>query len=98
MERDQTIPIGGRVLLELPESKRTDNRGIVILEKDKAYANGGVVIAVGAGRIGKNGKRVSIEVKPGDKVYIAKFAGTQVKLDGIDHLMLFSEDVIGVQG
>lgn len=97
MQASQTKPIGSRVLLKLPEQKRKEINGIVNLEKDLAYVNEGIVVAMGAGRIGKSGKRIPFDFKVGDNVIITKFAGTQVKLDGKEHLMLFGEDVVGLK-
>lgn len=90
-------PIGNRVLLKLPPAKRKEVGGIVTLEQDLAYEQTGTVVAMGKGRIGKTGKRIPFEFKIGDEVIITKFAGTQVKLNGEQHLMLFGDDVVGIK-
>jgi chaperonin GroES len=90
------IPIAGRVLIKFPPNEKKEVNGLVQLEKDLGYENTGTVVAVGAGRIGKRGKRVPIECKPGDKVCLTKFAGVQVWFDGAPHLMCFEQDVLGV--
>lgn len=96
-QASETIPIGSRVLLRLPTQEKKDVKGLVNLEKDLAHVNEGTVVAMGAGQRGKNGKRIPFDFKIGDHVIVAKFAGTQVKMDRVDHLMVFSEDVVGVK-
>lgn len=96
MSEDKIIPIAGRVLIKFPPNEKKEVKGLVHLEQDLGYQNTGTVIAVGAGKIGKSGKRIPIECNIGDKVVLTKFSGIQVLFDGEPHLMCFSEDVLGV--
>jgi chaperonin GroES len=54
------------------------------------------VIAVGTGRIGKDGKKIPVDVKKGDRILFAKYGGTEVKIDGEEHLMMREEDVLAI--
>ena len=58
----------------------------------------GKVVAVGAGRLDKSGKRIPIEVKVGDKVLIGKYAGTEVKIDEVEHVIVKEDEVLGIVG
>lgn len=96
MNNKNPQPIGSRVLIKLPPSVKKEVKGLIQLEVDHAYQQTGEVVSMGKGRIGKKGNRVPMDVNIGDKVYITKFAGIQIKFDGIEHLMVFHEDIVGV--
>ena len=89
-------PLADRILvrrLEEPEMKRG---GIIIPDTAKEKPQQGQVVAVGPGRLTDEGKRVALEVKKGDKILMGKYSGTEVKIDGIEHLILREEEVLGV--
>ena len=88
-------PLQDRVLLRRVEEEEKTAGGIIIPDTAKEKPQEAEVVAVGPGRI-EEGKHVSLEVKKGDKVLIGKYSGTEVKLDGEEHLILREEDILAV--
>jgi chaperonin GroES len=89
-------PLGDRVVIEpIPREEMTKS-GIVLPDTAKEKPQEGKVIAVGPGKILDDGKRESIDVKTGDKVLYAKYAGTEFKLDGEDLLIVSQKDILAV--
>ena len=70
--------------------------GIIIPDTAKEKPQEGEVIAVGPGRVNEDGKRISLEVKKGDRVLIGKYSGTDVKIDGTEYIILREDDVLGI--
>ena len=70
--------------------------GIIIPDTAKEKPLEGKVVAVGAGRLDDNGKRIPLEVKAGDRVLIGKYAGTEIKIDEIEHVIVREEEILGV--
>jgi len=90
-------PIGDRVVLKRAEAKDVTPGGIVIPESAKEKPLDAVVVAVGPGKPSKDGTGfVEPEVKPGDKVLLAKWAGTEVDIDGIKHVIVPESNILGV--
>jgi chaperonin GroES len=90
-------PLGDRVLIEPVEQEETIAGGMLVLpETAKEKPQQGNVIAVGAGRRDDSGKRIDMDVKAGDKVLFAKYAGTEVKLDGKKLLIMKESDILGI--
>lgn len=90
-------PLADRVIVKPLEQEEKTKGGVYLPEtasKDKPFE--GEVLAVGAGKLGDDGKRVALEVKKGDKVVFSKYAGTEVKLDGEKVLILREEDILAV--
>ena len=88
-------PLHDRMIVKrLPEEKQTKG-GLVIPDTAKEKPQQGKVIAVGAGKR-EDGKVTPLDVKPGDTVLFAKYAGTEIKLDDAEHLILREEDVLGI--
>lgn len=90
-------PLGDRVVVKPDED--TDVRtpsGLVIPDTAKERPQMGEVIAVGPGALTEDGERLPMDVKTGDRVLYSKFAGTEVKLDGVDHLVLSSRDLLAI--
>ena len=89
-------PLHDRIIVKrLAEEERT-NGGIIITETAKEKPLEGSVLAVGNGRIMEDGKVRPMDVKKGDKVLFGKYAGTEVKIDGTEHLILREEDVLAI--
>ncbi len=89
-------PLGDRVVIEpIPREEMTKS-GIVLPDTAKEKPQEGKVIAVGPGKILDDGKRESIDVKTGDKVLYAKYAGTEFKLDGEELLIVSQKDILAV--
>ncbi len=89
-------PLGERVIVKPVPSEEKTKSGLFIPDNAKERPQQGEVIAVGSGRLLDNGTRVAIDLKVGDTVLFSKFAGTEVKLEGEEYLILREADVIGV--
>jgi chaperonin GroES len=80
------------------EEEQVTKSGIIIPDTAKEKPQQGEVIAVGDGKVLDNGNRVTPGVKPGEKVLFGKYSGTEVKLDGVEYLILREDDILGVVG
>jgi chaperonin GroES len=89
-------PLGDRVIVKAREKEEMTRSGIVLPDTASEKPQEGSVLAVGPGRVLDNGKRVEMDVKAGDKVLFAKYAGTEVKLDGEDYLVIREADLLAV--
>jgi chaperonin GroES len=89
-------PLNDRIIVRRIEEQEQMRGGLYIPDTAKEKPQEGEVIAVGAGRILNNGERVAMDVKAGDKVLFGKYAGTEVKLDNQEYLILREDDVLGV--
>ena len=87
-------PLGDRLVVEPIEQEDTTASGILLPETAKEKPQEGKVIAAGPGRLDENGNRVKMEVKEGDRVLYAKYAGTEVKLEGDDKVLILKESDI----
>ncbi len=89
-------PLHDRVVLRRIEGDDKSTGGIIIPDTAKEKPQEGKVIAVGKGKVGDDGKKTPLDVKKGDKVLCSKYAGTEVNLDGEEHLIIREDDVLGV--
>jgi chaperonin GroES len=90
-------PLGDRLVIEPIEQEETTAGGILLPETAKEKPQEGKVVAAGPGRLDENGKRVQMEVKEGDRVLYAKYAGTEIKLDGDQKVLILKEsDVLAL--
>ena len=89
-------PLGDRVVVQPTPGEETSKSGIVIPDTAKEKPQEGTILAVGPGRVLDDGKREQMDLKPGDKVLYAKYAGTEFKLDGEDLLIISHKDVLAV--
>ena len=89
-------PVGDRVIIRVLEKEEKTKSGIFLPDTAKEKPSEGEVIAVGAGKVYDNGQRVAPEVAVGDKVMFSKYAGTEVKIDGIDHLVISERDILAI--
>lgn len=89
-------PLGERVVLKVLESEERTKSGIVLPDTAKEKPQMGKVLAVGAGKLLENGQKVALDVKVGDKVLFAKYAGTEVKLDGEEYMVLKESDILAI--
>jgi chaperonin GroES len=89
-------PLGDRVVLEAVEKGDKTASGIVLPETAKEKPQEGLVISVGSGRLDENGKRIPVEVKEGNLVIFSKYAGTEVKYEEKDYLILRESDILAV--
>ena len=89
-------PLGDRLLVKRVENKEQVRGGIIIPDTAKEKPMEGKVIAVGAGKIQKDGSRSSMEVKSGDTILFGKYAGTEIKIDDVEHVILKEDEVLGI--
>ncbi|MCL6589966.1 MAG: co-chaperone GroES [Firmicutes bacterium] len=89
-------PLGERVVLKVIESEEKTKSGIVLPDTAKEKPQMGKILAVGPGKVLDNGQKVALEVKVGDKVLFAKYAGTEVKLDGEEYMLLKESDILAI--
>ncbi len=89
-------PLGDRILVKAEEPKEKKIGGIIIPDTVKEKPQEGTVVAAGNGKIGKDGKVISMDVKVGDKVLYGKYSGTEVKIDNVDYLIMSQDDVLGI--
>ncbi len=91
-------PLGDRIVIELVEAEEKTASGIVLPDSAKEKPQEGRVVAVGTGRVTENGERVALEVKDGDTIIFSKYAGTEVKYEGKEYLILRESDVLAIIG
>ncbi|WP_332650297.1 co-chaperone GroES [Lysinibacillus sp. 54212] len=91
-------PLGDRIIIELVEVEEKTAFGIVLPDSAKEKPQTGKVVAVGTGRVLDNGTRVELDVKEGDEIIFSKFAGTEVKYEGTEYLIIRESDVLAVIG
>ena len=89
-------PLGDRFVIELVQSEEKTASGIVLPDSAKEKPQEGKVVAVGSGRVLESGERVALEVAAGDSVIFSKYAGTEVKYEGKELLILKETDVLAV--
>jgi chaperonin GroES len=89
-------PLHDRLIVKRLEEEEKTKGGIIIPDSAKEKPAEGKVIAVGAGRVKKDGTKLPMEVKKGDRILFVKYGGTEVKIDGEEHLIMKEEDVLGV--
>ena len=89
-------PLHDRIIVERLEEETTTASGIIIPDSAKEKPQQGIVKAVGKGKVTEEGKVMPLDVKVGDKVLFGKYAGTDIKLDGKEYLMMREDDVLGV--
>jgi len=89
-------PLHDRILVKILEEEEKTKGGIIIPDSAKEKPMEGEIIAVGAGKVGDDGKRISLDVKVGDRVLYSKYGGTEVKIEGVEHLILREDDILGI--
>ncbi len=89
-------PLGDRVVIEVVEGEMKTASGIVLPDTAKEKPQEGKVVAVGTGKVLENGTRAAIDVKAGDKIIFSKYAGTEVKVDGKEYLIVSERDILAV--
>ena len=89
-------PLQDRLLVRRIDEEEKTAGGIIIPDTAKEKPQEGLVVAAGPGRVGDDGKVRPLDVKKGDKILFSKYGGTEVTLDGEEHLILREDDVLGV--
>lgn len=89
-------PLGDRVVIKVLEGETTTKSGIVLPDTAKEKPQQGEVVAVGTGKVLDNGQRVALDVKVGDKIIFSKYAGTEVKVEGQEYLIVSERDILAI--
>ena len=89
-------PLQDRIIVKRVDGEETTKGGIIIPDSAKEKPQEGKVIAVGKGKINEDGKLQPLDVKKGDKVLFSKYAGTEINIEGVEHLIIREDDVLGV--
>jgi len=89
-------PLHDRVIVKRVEEEEKTKGGIIIPDTAKEKPVEGKVVAVGEGKVGDDGKKIALEVKAGDKVLFGKYAGTEIQIDGEEHLIMREDDIIAI--
>jgi chaperonin GroES len=90
-------PLGDRILILGMDKEKKTKGGILIPDTAKEKPQEGKVIAVGSGKMNEKGKRVPLDVKKGDRVLFGKYAGNEIKIDGVEHLIMREDDILAIQ-
>ena len=89
-------PLHDRLLVKRVEAEEKSKGGIIIPDSAKEKPIEGEVIAVGNGKMADDGKVRPLEVKPGQKVLFGKYSGTEIKIEGVEHVILREDEVLGI--
>ena len=94
----QVKPLGDRVMIKPLEAKDTKKGGIIIPDTAKERPQEGEIIEVGPGRITDEGKKLTMEVKKGDKVLYGKYSGSEITIDDTEYLIMRESDILAIIG
>ncbi|MBM4314012.1 MAG: co-chaperone GroES [Deltaproteobacteria bacterium] len=89
-------PLQDRVIVKRLEEEEKTKGGIIIPDTAKEKPMEGLVIAVGKGKTADDGKLIKLDVKAGDRILFGKYSGTEVKIDGVEHLIMREDDILGI--
>jgi len=89
-------PLSDRILVLRIEEEGKTSGGIIIPDTAKEKPQEGKVVAVGPGKLDDDGKRIPLEVKKEDRVLFGKYTGTEIKIDGVEHLIMREDDILGI--
>ena len=89
-------PLNDRVLVLRVDGEQMTRGGIIIPDTAKEKPQEGKIVAAGPGKMGDDDKRTALHVKVGDRILFSKYAGTEIKIDGVEHLFMKEDDILGV--
>ncbi|NBO37774.1 co-chaperone GroES [bacterium] len=89
-------PLADRILVKRVDEETKTAGGILIPDNAKEKPMEGSVVAVGSGKVLTDGKVRPMEIKVGDRILFSKYSGTEIKLDGVEHLILREDDILGI--
>ena len=89
-------PMNDRVLVLRVQEEQKTSGGIIIPDTAKEKPQEGKVVSVGPGKVGDDGKRTALDIKAEDRVLFGKYAGTEIKIDGVEHVFMREDDILGV--
>jgi chaperonin GroES len=93
---DKIRPLGDRILVKRIKEEEKTKGGIIIPDTAKEKPQEGKVVAVGKGKKNDEGKLIALEVKAGDRILFGKYSGSEIKLEGDEHLILREDDILGI--
>jgi len=89
-------PLSDRVLVLRIEEDEETSGGIIIPDTAKEKPQEGKVVAAGPGRLDENGKRIPMSVKKNDRILFGKYAGTEIQIEGLEHIIMREDDILGI--
>ena len=89
-------PLADRILVKRIEEEEKTKGGIIIPDAAKEKPQEGKVVAIGDGKVLDNGQKLALTVKVGDKILFGKYSGSEIKVDGDEHLIMREDDVLGI--
>ena len=89
-------PLSDRIIVKPAEAEEKTASGIIIPDTAKEKPMKGEIVAVGAGKVSDDGKVIKMELKVGDQVLYGKYSGTEIKIDGDEHLIMHQDDILGI--
>jgi len=89
-------PLNDRVIVTRVEKEQKTAGGIIIPDTAKEKPQEGKIVAAGPGKLDDNGNRIPLEVKKGDRILFSKYAGTEIKIDGVEHIFMKEDDILAV--
>jgi len=89
-------PLNDRVIAVRVEKEQKTAGGIIIPDTAKEKPQEGKIVAAGPGKLDDNGNRIPMEVKEGDRILFSKYAGTEIKIDGVEHIFMKEDDILAV--
>lgn len=92
----KVTPLSDRVLVKRVDSETKTKGGLYIPDSAKEKPAEGIVLAVGAGKTLDDGTHATLQLQEGDRVLFGKYSGTEIKVDGVEHLILREDDILGI--
>jgi chaperonin GroES len=89
-------PLNDRILVIREEEEQKSAGGIIIPDTAKEKPQRGKIVSAGPGKVGEDGKRKPLEVKSGDRILFSKYAGTEIKIDGVEHVFMKEDDILSI--
>jgi len=89
-------PLQDRVIVKRLEEEGKTKGGIIIPDTAKEKPIEGIVVAVGKGKTAEDGKLIKLDVKAGDKILFSKYGGTEVEIEGVEHVIMREDDILGI--
>jgi chaperonin GroES len=89
-------PLQDRIIVKRIQEEEKSSGGIIIPDTAKEKPQEGKVVAVGKGKVGEDGKVIALDLRKGDRILFGKYAGSEIKIDGTEYLIMREEDVLGV--
>jgi chaperonin GroES len=96
MSNVNVTPLNDRILVKRVDEEEKTAGGLIIPDSAKEKPQKGEIVAAGKGKTSEDGKKIPLEVKVGDKILFGKYSGTELKLDGVEYLMMREDDVLGI--